>query len=235
MANVFGVFITEKLIDRTKRVTRKLISLDETKRVTEARGKCYPLLWVSWRFENKVWLSQKESTVNIINCLAKDFPNLGVIVDGFSLPYNGTGSFDDVIVNINKNYVPQQKEATKWLAANVCVPVFDNIGVDLCVSTCWAAVTDIYFTVQGSLSHKVSWIANCPGVVHGPFWKHGCAGMDRPVRENELHPICVNATEEKWGAHHLESHKDYDFDWHDAYLELFKICKSIPDKRQSIP
>lgn len=48
---------------------------------------CYPLVWIGVEGQKRCWLEQVEGYAYMVNELAKRFPNLGVVFDGWTLPF----------------------------------------------------------------------------------------------------------------------------------------------------
>jgi len=55
-------------------------------KVKQVEG-CYPLVWIGVEGQKRSWLEQVEGYAYMLNQLAKKYPNLGVVIDGWTLPY----------------------------------------------------------------------------------------------------------------------------------------------------
>jgi hypothetical protein len=53
---------------------------------------CYPIIWIGVEGQKRCWLEQTEGYAHILNGLAQTYPNLGVIFDGWTLPYSASKS-----------------------------------------------------------------------------------------------------------------------------------------------
>jgi hypothetical protein len=137
--------------------------------VEEARSKYYPLLWVGIRVRTRAWVDQVEGLSNVIASLQKEFPRLGVVFDGFSLPSDRSADSSDQqgysqilaeeneIVNGIFEYFRQRQ---------LSVGMFNIIGLSIFDANVWAHNIDVYVSPYGSLQHKVGWFTNKPGIVH---------------------------------------------------------------------
>lgn len=48
---------------------------------------CYPLVWIGIEGQKRCWLEQVEGYAFILNRLAKKYPRLGVVIDGWTMPF----------------------------------------------------------------------------------------------------------------------------------------------------
>ncbi len=48
---------------------------------------CYPLVWVGIEGQKRCWIEQIDGYAYMLNQLAQHYPNLGVVIDGWTLPF----------------------------------------------------------------------------------------------------------------------------------------------------
>lgn len=60
--------------------------------VQKTLANCYPVVWVGVEGQKRAWLEQAEGLAVILNELAGRFPRLGVILDGWTMPFTPTRS-----------------------------------------------------------------------------------------------------------------------------------------------
>jgi hypothetical protein len=194
--------------------------------VKEAKAKCFPLIWINFRLHRRTWMSQEEGIANIIKNLAANFPNLGVVFDGFSrIDIGGKLLFNPQ----EETIIKQEKELVNRVQGLLPegIKVYDIIGCPMHEAIVWGYAIDVYFVTVGSGLIKVR-LPNKPGVVHSGSLYYQLKGHNE-MRENCIFPVPVP-------EHHIvkvsppstrEDHMDYDFDWRVAYEELFKIASSL--------
>jgi hypothetical protein len=232
-------FITEDLANRIHQISIKLCSSNFLAKVEEIKKKHFPLLWISLRLYNRTWISQIEGIANIIKNLAKYFPNLGIVIDGFSLPYN-------FVSNSSVQATIEQEQETVKNIKSLLLPdiqVYDTIGCMLYESIVWAYAIDLYFVHHGTIQHKVGWTANKPGVVHTSknLLKKKKSVLELPAywaRENGLAPVYISkdyitdyVDKVKKPLARRAKMNNYDFDWKIAYEELLKLVLSLQSQK----
>lgn len=137
--------------------------------VREAKRRYHPLLWIGIRVGNRAWADQVDGLSDVIASLQKEYPTLGVVFDGFSLPADTPAESGE-----HRGYagiLAQENEIVDRIAANlqqrqVAIGVFNIIGLSIHDANVWAHAIDVYVSPYGSLQHKVGWLANKPGLVH---------------------------------------------------------------------
>ena len=166
---VGGDYLAQDLASRVAKVSSANCLPATLETVKEAKSKYHPLLWVGIRVGNRAWTDQVDGLSRVIACLQKEYPRLGVVFDGFSLPadmstqsgeeqgYDGILAQENEIVNGIVNNLQQRQ---------VAVGVFNIIGLSIHDANVWAHAIDVYVSPYGSLQHKVGWLANKPGLVH---------------------------------------------------------------------
>ena len=49
---------------------------------------CYPIVWIGVEGQKRCWLEQVDGYAHIINQLAQRYPQLGVVIDGWTIPFS---------------------------------------------------------------------------------------------------------------------------------------------------
>ncbi|MBE9039620.1 hypothetical protein IQ235_02265 [Oscillatoriales cyanobacterium LEGE 11467] len=231
-------FIKEKLASRVYKSAQKRCPKSFLMEIKESRKKNFPFFWVSIRTGSRTWISQVDGVVKIIKNLLNEFPELAVVIDGFSLP--GT---DKKKVNLQWQEIisREQKivqEITSLLPSTV--KVYNTVGCPLYESIVWAHNIDFYLTHHGTIQHKVGWTANKPGVVHTNTTILKLPLLSKPgtwERENGIVPVFVPERyvvdiDDKVRLRGRVIEKpsqasNYECDWRGVYKEVLKIAKSI--------
>jgi hypothetical protein len=239
VVNVGDRFIKNDLANRVYKVAFNNCPSKVIDQVKEAKENFFPLLWISIRSHNRTWINQVDGLTKVIDSLAKKFPKMGVVFDGFSLPadrnlypnrYQG-------IFEIIKRENEIVNEITQNLS-NLKIGIFNTVGCSIFETNVWAHAIDIYLAHHGTIQHKVGWLANKQGIVHSnqkvlknPYNYVGKA------REFGIPPIYISHIHVKdtkiegKEANDLRGDLDnYDLDWTVLYDEVLKLTKSITRK-----
>ncbi|MDJ0636044.1 MAG: tetratricopeptide repeat protein [Xenococcaceae cyanobacterium MO_188.B29] len=240
--NLGNTFIKEDLAKRVYQASLHRCSPAFLAEVESAKKNHSLLFWVSIRLGSRTWVSQVEGIANIIKSLSGNFPNLGVVIDGFSLPEDPEGFIDPK----HKATIDKEKETVRQIRSLLPpeIKVYDTVGCWLYESIVWAYAIDLYLTHHGTIQHKVGWTANKPGVVHTnreilkmpPSVRPGCWERENivlPIYISEQHIVDV---EDKVYTHHGKWGKktslyNYECDWKGVYEEVLKIALSIRDEK----
>jgi tetratricopeptide (TPR) repeat protein len=236
-------FISEDLATRVHRAALQLCSSAFRERLHRVRSKHFPLLWVSIRLHHRTWVSQVDGVAKIVSLLARTFPRLGVVFDGFSRPsdrpalLSANGGWPDSII--------QEEQHTLDKIRSLVAPgvaIYDAIGAMLFESIAWAHTIDLYLTHHGSIQHKVAWTGNRPGVVHTnhvaslyawhqTFW----------ARENAVAPVYVprrfvtnvGGSGDQAAPDARVDLDNYECDWEGVYSEVLTLAQMLesPDWR----
>lgn len=249
VVNVGDRFIKNDLADSVYKVAVKNSSFDVVNTVRKARKQHFPLLWVSIRVDNRTWDNQVSGLTEIINLLAKDFPRLGVVFDGFSLPADyltnrhlGPNDIELETMKCQNDIVSKINNGL----SNLEIGVFNTVGCSIWETNIWAHTIDIYLAHHGTIQHKVGWLANKPGIVHSNKktlekrnqWVANVREFGiTPIYIDHIHAKDVNLEDEeaKYDLHHNLDLRDnldnYNIDWKILYDELWKLAKLIAERR----
>ncbi|MEM1171058.1 MAG: tetratricopeptide repeat protein [Cyanobacteria bacterium P01_H01_bin.35] len=170
---------------------------------------CFPLLWVNLRKHNKSWKSQEEGSANIINKLSKDFPNIGIVFDGWI-------DCNEIVETIVKLLKPEVK-------------IYNTLGCSLHESIVWAHQIDAYICVVGSGLVITSWLSNKPGVAHGDRGHLSQKNFWSPVKESIISPTFLHPLEIKPLQQRL--YGNYQVSWQTIYKKIFQIIKKVEKEK----
>lgn len=228
--------IKSDLADRVHRASLKYSSNQLQLRVDEARGKHSLLLWVSLRLGSRTWIAQTEEIAKIINRLYDRFSNLGIVIDGFSFPYGQSCYSNPKTVALINRLKDTRDELLSFLQPDIIT--YDIIGCPMHESIVWAHTADFYLTHQGSLQHRVGWIANKPGVVHTNTSVLSMPLTLRPgcwERESGILPIYISAEDVQdvggevfaHGKLSTGSNQNYNCDAEKVYEAIYGLASSV--------
>jgi hypothetical protein len=181
--------ITSNLRQRIQSAAFATLSTEERNRIDDAT-KNHRLIWINLRSHNKMWLSQVEGYVALLNTLQNEFGNLGVIYDGFT----DTKSVRDAIDG----------------QLNSKIARYDTIGNSMALSVCWAAAVKTFVSVVGSGLVINSWLVEKAGIAHANrphlrqsiFWNNVSINSIPTIF---IDPAVVQSDNLLYG--------NYDFDW----------------------
>ena len=206
--------MSEDLFDKITNVALKECQQEFLDRVEES-SKHFPLLWITIRTHKRVWLSQVEGIVNLIQKLYQDFPTLGVIFDG----------------------TPRDRAVMQKITALIPAAIETYNALDRTVSETivWARAIDLFVAPFGA-GMIFTCIANKPGVAHGP--RGWCPpGPFCPIpRKNGVlvNPIPPNSIVDCFDSqYHDQTSRNYGCDWQAIYHEVMKIIEKIQTKKNS--
>jgi len=219
-----NVFVKEKLAVRVYEGSVKRCSQSVLEEVEQARKKHFPLLWFGIRTHNKSWVSQVEGIVNIMKSLATDFPNVGVVIDGWSRIETEDAYGESMIA---------KDQATLKKILDIIpsrIGIYSTIGSMMYEKVVWAYAIDLYVIPLSSGNTVVSWIANKPGVMHANSTiNQGFREQVSKPRENSVPPVfiavedIIDIADPQVSPYNLS----YDLDWKVIYNEVIKIISGL--------
>jgi tetratricopeptide (TPR) repeat protein/glycosyltransferase involved in cell wall biosynthesis len=224
---VNGIFVKEQLIERIRQTALQKCSIDFLTNLKKIKQHD-PVLCVQVRAGGRVWISQVMGIANIINQLFLDYPNLTVVFDGWSV----TGKEDSL--SSCWSTISMETEVMNQIVAliNPNIPIHSVIGCTTFeTSAWWIEVIDLHISPNGSGLTYGSWIANKPGVVHGPIGTYWTKPLytESIYRENLLPQVFIP-------EQHIIDKGDgsYNCDWRVIYGEVIKILKVIESKQDDV-
>jgi hypothetical protein len=217
-----GIFIEDKLAKRVCDDSIKKCSQDFLIEVKQAK-KHFPLLGIQIRISSRVWLGQTEGIANIITNLYSDFPNLGVVFDGWSL----TGKEDSR--STSWSVIEKEKAIMEEILALIPpnINTYSAIGATTFETVVWwTQAIEIGITSLGAGMTFSSWIANHPNiVVHASTPIMNSFGdhlSHATFRENLKAQVLVPNEYITDSLNH-----NYDCDWRFIYNEIVKLLNQM--------
>jgi len=221
-----GLFIEEKLINRLCEASFKKCEQKFLNEVEIAKQH-FPLLAVQIRTSSRVWLGQAEGIANIIKSLYSDFPNLGVVFDGWSL----TGNEDSVSTSLP--IIESEKAIMKEILALIppSIDTYSAIGATTFETvTWWDRAIDLHISPLGAGLVYSLWIAGKIGVVHASTlllnnYRQSCTSSS--FRESQLPQVLI-PNDCVVDAADL----NYNCDWKGIYNEVIKLIENLSQDKQ---
>lgn len=230
-----NVIIQEALINRIYTYYNKSVSKEMSEIIECFKKKNTIKIWISIRENSRTWIDQFDGIVNILNTLGEKYGTMGIVFDGFTLPFSvqkfETEHFNQLI----------KKEIQLVERINLKLNLKHNIqilsGKRMDEALLWAKVTDVYFVHYGTIQHKIGWFANKPGVVHSNTIILNQDINRRPgslERENSVLPKYLDAKYvtdvnesvlNKAGKVVKGNQINYNFSWQVAYTEIEKLIE----------
>ncbi|MEG3969468.1 tetratricopeptide repeat protein [Microcoleus sp. T2B6] len=233
-----GYFITQGLATRISEAYRKKCSKTFLEEIDRSK-KHFPLICFQLRTHNRVWLSQVEGIANIITSLYPDFPNMGVVFEGFSRPEREELN-KDVKKTDHTWDLEKMIESENALVDQIRTLIPPDIYIDSAIgcmiyeTIAWDQAMDLFIAPGGSGLTFISWIANKPGVIHGN--REACASTAQRYwiesRENIVPPVFISLeyiVDDEASTFHPPN-RNYDCDWKVVYQEARKIIKQLQER-----
>jgi len=144
------------------RITRRAAALVGPKTLEHVKRarECFPLLWFGITSQKRSWVEQVEGGATIIQELAKRYPRIGIVFDGWTCPMSPSKS-DLIEVSKDQRCV----EAIVRLLPTQ-VKTFSVVGFTTVKKLAFAAAIDAFIANGGTGSMHVARFAQKPGVQH---------------------------------------------------------------------
>jgi hypothetical protein len=222
--NVFAIRIAdvlqikEEFADRLYHACQGKCTQDFLEQVNQAK-KHFPLILIWIRSHYRVWLSQTEGIANIINRLSAEFPNLGIIFDGW-----GRGESYDQSATIEIERVNETIQQILPLIDQK-IYIYNSNGSMNFEKAVWSRAIDFYIAPPGSNLTFPIWIGGKPGVVHGTNLSQDefvTNHWSSAVRENAVDAVALQPDE-------ITSENpliyNYNMDWQRIYDEIVNLIR----------
>jgi tetratricopeptide (TPR) repeat protein len=236
--------IQQNSVDRIERLAADKCPSQLHQTITTAR-QCFPLLWITIRLGNRTWVNQVEGTAEIINALARDFPQLGIVFDGFNTADTRGKSLTS---EAEKGIIARETETVKEIQSLITpeLKIYNTIGRSMMESVLWSKEIDLYLAPWGAGLTKVAAMANKPGVIHTNktvlnlvfskkyWWAVGNQDKaDVPVFIPESAIFEVSDNVKRMGVWDRRTTlNNYNCDWQIMYQELLQLINKIPHRPQ---
>jgi tetratricopeptide (TPR) repeat protein len=209
-------FIRESLCNRIVEQSRRSLEPARLAAIDGLRRAAAPLVMISLRLDNRMWLTQREGLVGLMDFLAARFPGIAFVVDGLNRSRQIKAS--------THAYMSLDDEAA--LARVLCgkvdddVAVYDSIGCSIAESIVLCDRIDFFVAPVGSGMAKFKWVTNKPGVAYS---NRKCIDPRQRLlrfdsdRENILRATVVPADwivdDDGPARENSEYRRNFDMDW----------------------
>jgi len=214
------MYIKEKLSQRLYQTSLTKCSQEFLQKV-EASKQHSPLLLVTLR-SKRAWVSQVEGLANVLNLLYADFPNLGVIFDGWSRTEREDPEAESVIA--------AEKDMMQQIITRLSgdIKTYSLIGATTYETLVWSNAIDFYITPMATSLTFVVWTAHKPGVTYGntAFYGENVEfNYSYRTAENSIMPVFVPKQFIVDGNNPDPFSRSYECDWKAIYNEIFQLLK----------
>ena len=151
-------FVTEGLARRVLSWAERNVSQDFRAKISEFRSRCYPMLLVNVRLDNRSWLEQAAGFAELFRALRRNHPNVGYVIDGINTGVTQGWTHADMSVDRERELAQRLIEGGDGLM------IYDSIGCTVAESLVIADLADGFVGHVGAGMAKYRWIANLPGV-----------------------------------------------------------------------
>ena len=222
-------FVREEFAQRVYKTSLKRCSQEVLQEVEDAK-KHFPLLCFQIRNHARKWLSQVEGMSKIIKALHLDFPNLGIVFDGFSRTEEDSHASplietDRATMELIKGLIPPS------------VATYSAIGRTVQETIIWGSAVDSFIAPFGTgVEIYLVWTANKSGLVYhnriGLFNPEVSRQLSAKVRENCSPQILVPPDVVCDCDDSGEASRNYEVDWQVIYNEVLKILRRLNDSTE---
>jgi hypothetical protein len=224
--------LTDSMASRVIETARSQASDVFLERISEIVVK-YPVIWFGLRTNFRKWEGQVNGIINIVNALSELYPNLLIVLDGWSNIPGYENQPKHVTYLTSKNggtFVNDERKMAFEIKRriNSKVEVLDIIGYLTLDKVLVANSIDAFVVSFGSSDVYASRIANKPGVFHTNEHFFNYAHMESKHRENSnvKNIIISGAVTKKQGDQNLIHHSDYECDWKQILNHLIAILNN---------
>ncbi len=128
-----------------------------------AEPRPFPVVWIGLRVGSRVWVDQEEQVPALVDRLHEVYPELVVVIDGFSYPVGtdtASAKWDAAIDELHT--------IAETIRSRCSVPhrVVNLVRTTLREAVLWARVTDVYLAPMGTAQHKVGWFGDADGAIY---------------------------------------------------------------------
>ena len=136
----------------------------------------WPRVWISVRLDSRTPDNQEEFLLEVLRGIFVSYPNAAVVFDGFSFPENFFA--DTRMVALREAFVARNsrtaefiallsRQAAKEIGQDIASRIFSVSGLTLLEAISIGGHCDYYVCHPGTLQHKIAWLWNIPGFIHG--------------------------------------------------------------------
>ncbi len=189
----------------------------------EVAKKYFPVLWFEIKTNHRIWLNQAEGIAEIANRLYSDYPNLAIILAGWSC-LDSDNSSDHRWIEKDKQLV---EESRALIAPNI--PTFAVVGYKIYEKIAWAGAADIHIVGYGSATTFAS-IADKPIIMHCNKAQslESLKSWTKSAHPGLSHISVVDSqyiSDENLKGNYL--HRNYYCSWEGIYQEIVKALNTL--------
>lgn len=181
----------------------------------EAARACFPLLWFGVTGQKRAWLEQAEAAAAIIGELARAFPGLGVVFDGWTSPLQPS-EMDGVESERDAKVVG---EILPRLPAGV--RTFSVVGANSIRKLAFAQAVDVFIANHATGSMHVGRFARKPGVGH----LNTQMPLDLHIHHDTVRVPPEQVRDVPDPANPRIDYTSYSIDWRDVYALLRRLLE----------
>lgn len=231
-------FISERLAGLVIQACQRELPEASVAQLHQMRQTHWPVVSLSMRTGNRVWLEQVSGYVAIAQAIKNRYPRAAFIVDGMSEDTNKAWGTEALSLDEEKNAAESVFSSIKELSW--CTNVVGGSIAEAIASVCFA---DVFVAPAGSGLVKQSWLANIPGVVisnrevlrgetHAARLVQVFNGHRERIAESIwLSPDAVtdviNATGKRWAG------TDFSMDWRHVFDSICQILDHSDGQREA--
>jgi len=199
-----------------------------TREETDAARRCFPLVWFGISSEKRAWVELADAAVNIFLELVKQYPRLGIVLDGWTFPF--TPGKEGRKESLADHALAQKIRERLPLS----IPIFNIIGSNPVRKIVFANKVDAFISNYSTGSMFVSRFAGKPGVTHLSNEMYQAHHMDHRHARSEKVP-CDKVRDIRNLENPLCDTTSYSIDWQVVYDMLLgairKFC--VPRDREA--
>ncbi|SDR05937.1 M48 family metallopeptidase [Brevundimonas sp. 374] len=151
-------FVTEGLARRMLSWAGDNVSEEFQAEIADFRSRCYPVILVNVRLDNRAWIEQAEGFAELFKALRLVHPAIGFIIDGINSGVTQGWTHADMSVD------RERQLARSLINSTDDVMIYDSIGCTVAESLVIAEMADGFIGHVGAGMAKYRWVANLPGV-----------------------------------------------------------------------
>jgi len=142
--------------------TAPLLIDDKFKSIHEEVQKYSPVIWMGITGQKRRWIEQEEGYANIISRLHKKYPNIAIIMDGWT-----TGKYDEAYCKSNVN-IQKDMQVVENIKALIDddIPLFNIVGRSSIEKISIGNLVDFFIANNGTGSMNIDTICMRPGITH---------------------------------------------------------------------
>lgn len=151
-------FVTESLARRMLGWAENSVSPEFKSGILEFRSRCFPMLLVNIRLDNRAWVEQEEGFVEVFKALRRNHPTIGFVIDGINTGVTQGWTHADMSVD------RERELSRRLIEGSDGVMIYDSIGCTVAESLVVGDLADGFIGHVGAGMAKYRWISNLPGV-----------------------------------------------------------------------